>query len=79
MYRRFLFSLALAFILIAFILGIQGEDELGLYFAADIVAFWVITLLFRFSSEVLAVLRPLNNILFVGFIITVVVVLVERL
>ena len=79
-YNKYIVSLALSACLINTLLAFFGQNDLGIYFAINIIAYLVITLLYVYLNP--RARRALNTagvVLFGGFMVIVVTKVIEIL
>ena len=79
-YNKYVVSLALSACLINTLLAFFGQNDLGIYFAINIIAYLVITLLYVYlNPRARRVLNPAGVVLFGGFTVIVVTKVIEIL
>lgn len=79
-YNRLIIFLALAFGLINFTLAFMGQDDIGVYFIADSLAYLIITLLYvHINPRAKAALNGLSIVIFAGFLVIVAMRVIEIL
>jgi hypothetical protein len=71
-YHKFFITLAAVLCIANIILGIFGQQEFGVYFTIDAVAFILVVLSFNLDSNAMTKLRPLGAILFIGFLMIII-------
>ena len=79
-YNKYVVSLALSACLINTLLAFFGQNDLGIYFTINIIAYLVITLLYVYLNP--RARRALNTVsaaLFAGFMVIVVLKVIEVL
>ncbi len=77
-YNKYIVSLALAAGLVNTLLAFLGQDDLGVYFTINIIAYLVITLLYVYlNPRAKRVLNTIGLVLFAGFIVIVVLNVME--
>ena len=77
-YNKYIVSLALAAGLVNTVLAFLGQDDLGVYFTINIIAYLVITLLYVYlNPRAKQVLNTISLVLFAGFIVIVVLNVME--
>lgn len=79
-YNKYVVSLALSACLINTLLAFFGQNDLGIYFTINIIAYLVITLLYVYLNP--RARRALNTVvvvLFGGFMVIVVTKVIETL
>ena len=77
-YNKYIVSLALAAGLINTLLAFLGQDDLGVYFTINIIAYLVITLLYVYlNPRAKRVLNTISLVLFAGFMVIVVLNVME--
>ncbi len=73
-YNKYIMSLALASSLINISLAFSGQEDLGIYFIINIIAYLIITLLYIYlNPRARKALNTISSVLFASF--TVVVIL----
>lgn len=71
-YNRYIISLALAFGAINSILAAQGQEKLDLYFTVNLIAYFVVSLLYvYFNPRARRLLNIIGIVLFGGFLVIV--------
>lgn len=71
-YNKYIVSLALAAGLVNTLLAFLGQDDLGVYFTINIIAYLVITLLYVYlNPRAKRVLNTIGLVLFAGFMVIV--------
>ncbi len=79
-YNKYIISLALASCLINPLLAFFGQNDLMVYFALNIAAYLVITLLYLYLNlEVRRALNTVTAVFFAGFVLVVVYKVLEIL
>ena len=79
-YNKYVVSLALASGLINTILAILGQNDLGIYFTVNALAYLVITLLYAYlNPRARKALNTVGIVLFAGFVVIVSLKAVEIL
>jgi uncharacterized membrane protein YhhN len=77
-FNKYIVSLALAAGLINTLLAFLGQDDLGVYFTINIIAYLVITLLYVYlNPRAKRVLNTIGLVLFAGFMVIVVLNVME--
>ncbi len=77
-YNKYIVSLALAAGLVNTVLAFLGQDDLGVYFTINIIAYLVITLLYVYlNPRAKRVLNTIGLVLFAGFMVIVVLNVME--
>ncbi len=77
-YNKYIVSLALAACLVNTLLAFLGQDDLGVYFTINIIVYLVITLLYVYlNPRAKQVLNTIGLVLFAGFIVIVVLNVME--
>ena len=71
-YNRYILCLAIATGVLSAALAFAGQEDLGLYFAVDVIAYLVITLLYVYlNPRARRALDIIGYILFSGFLVVV--------
>ena len=71
-YNKYIVSLALASGLINTLLAILGQNDLGVYFTVNVLAYLVITLLYAYlNPRVRKALNTVGIVLFAGFVVII--------
>ena len=71
-YNKYIVSLAIAACLVNTLLAFLGQDDLGVYFTINIIAYLVITLLYvYFNPRARKALNTISVVLFAGFMVIV--------
>lgn len=71
-YNKYIVSLAIAACLVNTLLAFLGQDDLGVYFTINIIAYLVITLLYvYFNPRARRALNTISVVLFAGFMVIV--------
>ncbi len=71
-YNKYIVSLVLASGLINISLAFLGQNDLGIYFTINVLAYLVITLLYVYlNPRVRRALSTISTVLFAGFIVIV--------
>ena len=79
-YNKYIVSLALAACLINTLLAFLGQNDLGIYFVINIVAYLIITLLYvHFNPRARRALNTIGVVLFAGFVVIIVFKVMEIL
>ncbi len=79
-YNKYIVSLALAGGSINTLLAFLGQKDLGVYFVLNVLAYLVITLLYvYFNPRARRALSSVSAVLFAGFMVVVVLKVVEIL
>jgi len=79
-YNRYIISLVLATSLISTVLAFLAEEDIAIYFTANIIAYLVITMLYvHFNSGVRRALNSIAIVFFAGFLAIVAMKVVEIL
>lgn len=77
-FNRFIITLTIAFGLLNTCLALIGQDDISIYFVANAVAYLTITLLFVYlNPRARTALSGVSTVIFVGFMIVVVIKLIE--
>jgi len=79
-YNKYVVSLALSACLINTLLAFFGQNDLGIYFTINIIAYLVITLLYVYlNPRARRALNTVGVVLFGGFMVIVVTKVIETL
>jgi hypothetical protein len=79
-YNKYIVSLVLASGLINILLAFLGQDNLRIYFVANIIAYLVITLLYAyFNPRARRALNTIGIVLFAGFMMIIIFEAIEIL
>ena len=79
-YNKYIVSLALASGLINTSLAFLGQNDLGIYFIINVIAYLVITLLYAyFNPRARRALNTVGGVLFAGFVVIIVLKAMEIL
>ena len=79
-YNRLIISLVLAFSLINITLAFFGQEDIGVYFIANALAYLIITLLYmRLNPRARTGLNSLSVVIFAGFLVVVSIKVMEVL
>ncbi|MDD5702441.1 MAG: hypothetical protein PHU23_10380 [Dehalococcoidales bacterium] len=79
-YNRLVISLVLAFSLINVALACFGQEDIGIYFIANALAYLIITLLYmHLNPRARTGLNSLSVVVFAGFLVIVAVKVMEIL
>ena len=79
-YNKYVVSLALSACLINTLLAFFGQNDLGIYFTINIIAYLVITLLYVYlNPRARRALNTVGVVLFGGFMVIVVTKVIEIL
>lgn len=79
-FNRLIITLALAFGLINIVLAFTGQDDIGVYFIANSLAYLIITLLYvHLYPRAKAALNGLSLVIFAGFMVIVALRVIEIL
>jgi uncharacterized membrane protein YhhN len=79
-YNKYLISLALASVLINTLLAVFGQDDLVIYFAVNLIAYLVITLLYwHLNLRARRALNTVAAVFFAGFVVVMVFKAIEVL
>ena len=71
-YNKYIVSLALASGLINTLLAILGQNDLGVYFTVNVLAYLVITLLYAYlNPRARKALNTVGIVLFAGFVVII--------
>ena len=71
-YNKYIVSLAIAACLVNTLLAFLGQDDLGVYFTINIIAYLVITLLYVYlNPRARRALNTISVVLFAGFMVIV--------
>lgn len=77
-YNKYVISLALASGLINTTLAFLGQNDLGLYFTINIIAYLVITLLYVYlNPRARGALNTVSAVFFAGFMVVVALKIIE--
>ena len=69
-YNRYVVSLAITACAINTVLAFLGEDDIGVYFVVNAIAYLIITLLYaHLNPRAKRALNPVGAVLFGGFIV----------
>ncbi len=79
-YNKYIVSLVLASVLINTSLAFLGQNDLGIYFTINVLAYLVITLLYAYlNPRARRALNTVGVVLFAGFMVIVVLEVMEIL
>jgi len=71
-------TLAAVLSIINIILILSGQNDPGIYYVLDVIAFLVIVLFFRLNARSMAAMRVIGSFLLVGFVYVMVVEIIIR-
>lgn len=72
-YNKYIISLALASSLINISLAFSGQEDLGIYFIINIIAYLIITLLYIYlNPRARKALNTIGSVLFASFMVVVI-------
>lgn len=70
-HHKFIIFLAAAFCISNIILGVLGQNEIGVYFTIDAIVFILTVMFFNLGSRAMSGLRPVGGVLWVGFLLII--------
>ena len=79
-YNKYVISLAVVTCLISTVLAFLGEEDITVYFTVNVIAYLIITLLYvYFNPRARRALNTVGVVFFAGFLVIVVMKVVEIL
>ena len=77
-YNKLIFSLVIAFCAINIVLAFLGQKDLSVYFLAQALAFFIITLVYSYlNTRARAALNSLSLVIFAGFLVVALIKVME--
>jgi hypothetical protein len=79
-YSKILISMALTFCVVNVLLAFLGQDDIGIYFIVDAIAYFIIVLYINITDRKLVIgLHTTSALMFIGFLFVIALEIIEIL